>query len=523
MFNANRRLKVFIYHLDNDQDIIRTLCDQLDLNNVEVVLPEDVEYRTVSEEADDEQPQQARGQKEAFRRTVQNVDVVLFCLSEVFDEVVSLPHAEWQIALDAALEKRQGDIFILPVCLNECLVPERMKKWQPIKLHEKGGYQSLMYALKGRGDKVKVELTPRTEWKENPFVTDTQAEENERTAPRSSFLVWAVFLAIIFFSIFVLFQINSGSDTFATQTAGSVQSLAERATQVVVARATDRAATVTADASVFTERRIQTEVFLTGVASTATVAAEQAVITPTVTLTVVSLPTQIVDGSSLMVLVPDGNFIMGQGGFTDADPVHMLRLPAYYIDQYEVTNARYKECVNAGECQPPAAKDSQTRPNYYDAPEFVDFPVINVDWNMAQAYCAWRGARLPTEAEWEKAARGANGLVQPWGDETGCFFANHNACVGDTSDVDKYVIGRSTYGALNMAGNVAEWTSSLFTSYPYDAKDGREDPASTGPRSLRGGSWASAPAEILTYIRFSLDPTSYRNDLGFRCVRDATR
>lgn len=523
LLNTNRRLKVFIYHLDNDRDFVQALCDRLELNEVDVVLPEDIDYQAVSGETDAELPQQARGQKEAFRRTVQNVDVVLFCLSEVFDEVASLTNAEWQIVLDVALEKRQGDLYILPVCLNKCLIPDRMKKWQPIKLYEKSGYQSLMYALKVRADKLKVEFAPRAEWKANPFVAVTQVVENEHVAPRRSPLVWGVFCAIIVFIVFVLFQVNGRDGAFATQTAGSVQSLAERATQAVVARATDRAATVTADAFSVIERRIQTEVFLTGVAFTQTGVAEQALVTPTITLTVVTLPTEIVDGNIHMVLVPEGNFIMGQNGFTDANPVYMLQLPAYYIDQYEVTNARYKECVNTGECLPPAVKDSQTRPNYYEAPEFVDFPVINVDWHMAQTYCAWRGVRLPTEAEWEKAARGANALIQPWGDETGCFFANHNACVGDTSSADKYVIGKSVYGALNMAGNVAEWTSSLFRPYPYTSTDGREDPASNGPRVLRGGSWASIPAEILTYYRLSLDPTSYRNDLGFRCVRDVTR
>jgi formylglycine-generating enzyme required for sulfatase activity len=98
--------------------------------------------------------------------------------------------------------------------------------------------------------------------------------------------------------------------------------------------------------------------------------------------------------------------------------------------------------------------------------------------------------------------------------------------VGDTSIADKYVIGKSVYGAQNMAGNVAEWTSSLFMPYPYNALDGREDSASNGPRVVRGGSWASSPAEILTYHRLSLDPTLLNitgNDLGFRCAHDVTR
>ena len=531
MLNANRRLKVFIYHLDNDRDLVQTLCDQLDLNEVDVVLPEDIEYKTVSGETGEELPQQLRGQKDAFRRTVQNVDVVLFCLSEFFDEIASLKHAEWQIMLDAALEKSQGDIYILPVCLNACVIPDRMKKWQPIKLYEMGGYHNFMYALKVRADKLGLQLRLHTDWQENLFLTAAQVEEHEHAAPRSSYLILGSVFVVMIFCAFVIFQINVSGGVSATQTAGSVQSLAERATQVVAGRATDHAATLTADVFAINERHIQTEVFLTGVPLTKTVIAGARItptITPTNTVTstptTVVLPTQIMDARAvLMVLVPEGSFTLGQDGKSNAHPAQVKSLLAYYIDQYEVTNAQYAECVAAQACQPPKATDSQRRAKYYDALEFVDYPVINVDWSMAQAYCAWRDARLPTEVEWEKAARGANALIHPWGAEIGCTFANYNVCVGDTTITSKYVIGKSVYGAFNMAGNVAEWTSSVFMPYPYNPLDGREaSPASSGPRVLRGGSWASAPAKILTYYRLGLDPTSYRNDLGFRCARDAT-
>jgi formylglycine-generating enzyme required for sulfatase activity len=187
------------------------------------------------------------------------------------------------------------------------------------------------------------------------------------------------------------------------------------------------------------------------------------------------------------------------------------------MDVYEVTNASYQACINGGACLAPAVTASQTHADYFA--NFGDYPVINVDWFMAKAYCEWRGARLPTEAEWEKAARGTAGLLYPWGDDTGCFFANYNNCAGDTSSVQKYIIGKSVYGIFNLAGNVLEWTSSLFMDYPYDSTDGREDPASLSPRVLRGGSWDSPPADIVTYARLSLDPSTIRNDIGFRCAR----
>jgi formylglycine-generating enzyme required for sulfatase activity len=532
LLNTNRRLKVFIYHLDNDRDFVQALCDRLELNEVDVVLPEDIDYEAVSGETDAELPQQARGQKEAFRRTVQNVDVVLFCFSGFFNDVVSLQDAEWQIMLDAALEKRQGDIYVLPICLEESLIPERMKRWQPIKLYEKGGYEELVYALKVRADKLGLPLKLRTDWDENPYIATEQVAEPERAAPRSSYLMLGLILLVSMFSVFVLFQVNMQDDISVTQTAGAVQSLGERATQVIVARATDRAATVTADASAYNESRMQTEVFLTGEPLTQAALATERVtptvtpsLTATITPTTIILPTQITDTQAVvMVLVPEGNFTLGQDGKTDANPAQVKSLPAYYIDQYEVSNAQYAQCVAVQACQPPKALDSQRREKYYDAPDFVDYPVIHVDWSMAQAYCAWRDARLPTEAEWEKAARGDKALIHPWGAEIDCNFANYNNCVGDTTITSKYVLGGSVYGAFNMAGNVAEWTSSVFMPYPYNPLDGREAaPASSGPRVLRGGSWASSPSRIFTYYRQGLDPTSSRNDLGFRCARDVTQ
>ena len=118
-----------------------------------------------------------------------------------------------------------------------------------------------------------------------------------------------------------------------------------------------------------------------------------------------------------MVRVPAGPFLMGsEDGGQDEQPEHSVVLDEFTIDQYEVTNAHYKQCVDAGVCDPPERVDSETRPRYFGEPEFANYPVIGVTWADAQTYCEWRGARLPTEAEWEKAARGTDGRILPWGD-----------------------------------------------------------------------------------------------------------
>ena len=527
MTKPRRPLRLFIYHAQGDSEIINVLADRLFQHGVEVTLREEAEI-----EIDPEVDEQLVAQMEerVLQKLVHEAGVVVFFLSNRFLQRASLGKEKWEFVLDEVIKRRQGDLFVILVRLHECEVPDRLHRWQPVNLYKRSGYEELMHALKARADRLGTELVAQADWKDNPFVVEEeeeQADELPRTTLGSSvpfFGLLGVILLIVMASLFLVdFKKNISS---ATQASMSIQSLAQRATQNIVASATERAASATAEAVAISERLMQTETFLTGVPLTATAVAEQALITPTITLTPVTLPTQIMDsGDVLMVLVPEGKFVMGLDGDENASPAHNVNLPDYYIDQYEVTNANYQDCVSAGACQQPAQASSQTHSNYYTDPGFINHPVLNMDWYMAQAYCKWRGAHLPTEAEWEKAARGPRALQYPWGDDISCFLANHNACLGDTSGVDKYAIGKSVYGVFNLAGNAAEWTSSLFVPYPYDADDGRENPASSEPRVLRGGSWASPPEELLTYHRLSLDPSMSSlngNDVGFRCVRDTS-
>ena len=215
-----------------------------------------------------------------------------------------------------------------------------------------------------------------------------------------------------------------------------------------------------------------------------------------------------------MLAVPAGLFLMGsEDPEADADegPVARIRVEAFWIDRVEVTNARYAACVEAGACSPPLG------PSFRQASQ-ADHPVSIVSWAQATTYCRSVGKRLPTEAEWEKAARGADARRFPWGSsfEPGRANAGHTA---GTESAGSHPGGASPDGVLDMAGNVWEWTSSLYRPYPYDPGDGREEPMARGARVNRGGSWYYAPWYARTTYRATADHT-YRRiaDLGFRCA-----
>jgi len=246
-----------------------------------------------------------------------------------------------------------------------------------------------------------------------------------------------------------------------------------------------------------------------------------------------------------MMYVPEGEFTMGGSAddalaacqqyttdcerdwFADEEPPHTVYLDAFWIDQTEVTNALYSKCVDAGVCTPPAFVNSFTHPDYYGNPEFDDYPVIFVDWDAANAYCSWAGRRLPTEAEWEKAARGTDERAFPWGEGISCNEANYydfyngdHYCVGDNSKVGSYESGKSFYGAYDMAGNVWEWVSDWYDPAYYQTSPSSNPlGADLGSyRLLRGGSWNSYIHEVRSEGRLGVPPFFINHYIGFRCA-----
>ncbi len=221
-----------------------------------------------------------------------------------------------------------------------------------------------------------------------------------------------------------------------------------------------------------------------------------------------------------MVYIPAGEFVMGSDVndlFADADeiPAHRVFVDAFWMDKIEVTNAMYVLCIDKGACTPPAQTDQ------YSEEAYANHPLVGISWVQANAYCSWADRRLPTEAEWEKAARGIDGRMYPWGNENPKpALANFDQQQNETSPAGSYPQGASYYGILDMAGNVWEWVADGYSEDYYSISP-KENPLSTAPvnrRVLRGGNWNSDASGIRATNRFWAFPG--RNDLdGFRCAK----
>ena len=221
-----------------------------------------------------------------------------------------------------------------------------------------------------------------------------------------------------------------------------------------------------------------------------------------------------------------------RNAFSDERPAHRVALDGFWLDCTEVTNGQYRGCVEAGACTPPVDAGSYTRDSYYGDAAYDSYPVVWVTWGQAAEYCAWAGARLPSEAEWEYAARGPEGRVFPWGDtfdgtrlnycDASCAAGPNDPTVddghADTAPVGSFPTGASWCGALDLAGNVREWVADWYGNYPGGRQVNPAGPASGESRVPRGGSWLDVPDDIRSANRGANSTDYTRHKVGFRCA-----
>lgn len=500
--NTNQRsLKVFLCHAHADRDSVHKLYDRLIKDGVDAWL-------------DKEKLIPGQDWRSEIRKAVCAADVVVVCLSSHFNQT-GFRQREVRFALDTAMEKAEGEIFIIPARLEECETPEDLAKWQWVDLFEPDGYERLRRALRARAEKIGVTIkksitlpykirsntksdTPQIE---NLFANPKKLPSSRETPRRKRNT--AITIALIGLA---------GTLVTALLTSPLIEKWLFP----------DVIPTQTFEPTI-TQDPVATSVGPTG----------QITMPPT------GDPTRAsgLDGMSL-ILIPAGEFQMGSvGTVPDEQPVHTVYLGAYFIDQTEVTNSMYALCVEQGKCEAPTATTSITQNEsngsfYYGNPEFDNYPVVYVSWDAAKAYCQSVGRRLPTEAEWEKAASwdAQKGIKRtyPWGNYIDCYYANFyggkTLCVGDTSPVGSYPQGASSYGALDMAGNVWEWVVDR-----YDSKYYGDSPQSnpTGPASgnsivIRGGSFLVGAAVVRSSERNIMLPDNTSHNVGFRCSMSAT-
>ncbi|MBM4465107.1 MAG: formylglycine-generating enzyme family protein [Chloroflexi bacterium] len=219
-----------------------------------------------------------------------------------------------------------------------------------------------------------------------------------------------------------------------------------------------------------------------------------------------------------MIAIPAGEFTMGSGNKIERPP-HTVFVEAFEIDRFEVTNEQFARFVEETGYVTDAEKARDTSWRYW-AKDKPNYPVVKVSWNDAKAFCEWAEKRLPTEAEWEKAARGTEAFVYPWGNNWAENKANtKEAGYRGTTIVGSFPDGASPYGVMDMAGNVAEWTADWFKPYPgYPGGDSEAQYFGEKYRVIRGGGWFSDKQQVRTTERSASSVTAANDDIGFRCA-----
>ena len=519
MPDPKRPLKVFLCHAHADRDPVRGLYTRLTQDGVDAWL-------------DKAKLLPGQDWELEIRKAVREADVVVVCLSKQFNQA-GFRQKEVRLALDTAMEKPEGEIFIIPARLEECDNLESLRRWHWVDLFEDDGYEMLVRALRARADRIGATLQLKKSWLPNisspqqsqkdnlQYQKISQVENHRPTSevkkPKQKLTVKKLFgnTVLAFWGIFVFVAIFLAWKPFFQKAELTPE---DKPSQII--------------GTITSTETIESSATLTSRSTS----------TPANTLIPILLPTEITDAKGVsMVLVPAGSFIIGsnaddawaecqnshganyygcgKGEYLDEEPPHKVDLDAFYMDKYEVTNELYKNCVLAEICSLPSDKGR------YNTSFYNNYPIVFVSWNQAKTYCEWRNGKLPTEAEWEKAARGTDGRTYPWGQKLDCSFANFGLCTNDIAIVGSYVTNKSPYGVFNMAGNVREWVADWYDENYYtnvgENENNPQGPLSGIYRVVRGGSWRLSEHYVRSANRQFSPPDISDVYTGFRCAVDA--
>ena len=512
----NRPLRVFLCHSSKDNSIARELYHQLDGEGwVDVWF---IEARLL--------PSQDWGTE--ITKGIENADVIIAFLSKNTPMEEETDYPAWSFVVDVLKVRDDEKVFILPLLLDDSNISIDLKIGQSInyfpKNQRKMGYQKLLENLEAYAGQLGLSLdkqlappAPEQRMQWTPSLWKQLDEkgfevEAESKPPNSRSIRTGQRFRKFFSGVNDLFFLASVTGTLLVISvcALTINYLVKGDnTNFITAPIVSRALTL--------------------------------VPLPTPTLGVGSVRISPKDGMR-MVYVPAGEFLMGSEDHQDDEqPVHNVYVDAFWIDQYEVTNGMYAQCVEAKICTMPIPEEIlvELSPKFSDQilfrslaeqsefpqrlatdPEFFNQPVTGIFWENANAYCQWVGRRLPTEAEWEKAARGVDGRMYPSGEEIDCTKANLFSCADNPSRVGSFEAGQSPYGAYDMAGNAMEWVadwygSSYYQISPYENPLG---PTSGLHRVYRGGSWESDEFASRAANRPGYSITIPHNLIGYRCA-----
>ena len=500
----NRPLHVFLCHASQDKLIVRDLYNRLNVQG------------WIDPWLDEEKLFPGQDWNLEIEKAVEAADIILVCLSNNSITKEGYIQRELRYVLDIAEYKPEGTLFIIPVRLEDCEPPRRLRIWQYAdffpEADRKNAFERLLVSLRMRAKRLGISIDKAVENQTGTKLKKSEAEragteklvekphdENvllpdlpEKKSPLvfKSLSFGIVITIVLTLAGLILSQMNFFRNVFAPVEPNPTKNMLVVVPTYIATSAQE------------------------GIGISSTMVSDS-------------------DGMTLLY-IPAGEFTMGsENGELDEKPTHKVYLDAYRIDQTEVTNRMYAKCVQAARCNLPTSVKSNLQDSYYDNPDFENHPVIYVSWNDANSYCSWAGRRLPTEAEWEKAARGGvEGKAYPWGNElpackkgaeNGANFAGNEGCNSRDPEIVKNFAPNS-YGVYDMAGNVWEWTADWYGgTYYQEAPYSNPSGADSGIfRIIRGGSWNFSSSYLRSSFRGRDDPTITAHDVGFRCAQNVS-